>query len=68
MLAKQTNVDTLAPTPTINLIELTDPQIIYDTDHHMTLDTDQPTPSGQVWTLPTPKPKQTNKVKEPMGP
>jgi hypothetical protein len=33
----------------------------------MTLDTDQPTSSGKVWTLPTPKPLPTTKGKEPIG-
>jgi hypothetical protein len=33
----------------------------------MTLDTDQPTTSGKVWTLPTPKTQHTKKGKEPMG-
>jgi hypothetical protein len=65
--AEQSNVEKFAPTSTTNIIDLTNPHIIYDTDHHMTLDTDQPTSSGKVLTLPTPKPLPMTKGKEPMG-
>jgi hypothetical protein len=65
--AEQSNVEKFAPTSTTNIIDLTNPHIIYDTDRHMTLDTDQPTASGKVWTLPTPKPLPTTKGKEPIG-
>jgi hypothetical protein len=38
----------LAPTPTTNLINLTDLEIITNEDHPMNMETDEPTSSGQV--------------------
>jgi hypothetical protein len=38
--------------PTLNLIDLTDPQIQTCEDHQMTLETDQPTTSGLIENMP----------------
>jgi hypothetical protein len=46
----RSNHKVIAPIPTTNLIDLTDLEIVASEDHPMTLETDQPTSSGQIGT------------------
>ena len=54
----------LAPTPTTNLIDLTDLEVITNEDHPMTMENDQPTSSGQINTQPDLPMEPTRKGKE----
>jgi hypothetical protein len=53
-----------APTPTTNLIDLTDLEVITNEDHPMTMENDLPTSSGQINTQPDLPVEPTRKGKE----